>query len=92
MNYVVLCVYESMFFQSGIIKQMTGLWHCAHMASVHCLYGIKQCFGYLSTRNYGNEVVTLGTQGWSQAQLAAEFHTTQSNVSKLLKKTESLVK
>ena len=32
------------------------------------------------------QVVILETQGWSQTQLATEFHTTESNVSKLLKK------
>ena len=32
------------------------------------------------------QIVTLGTQGCSHTQLAAEFDTTQSNVSKLLKK------
>ena len=70
---------------------MTGLWHCAHMASVHCLNRVQQC---LSICQEGKKwhVVTLGTQGWSQAQLAAEFDTTQTNVTKLLKNTESLVK
>ena len=32
------------------------------------------------------QIVTLGTRGWKQTQLAAEFDTAQSNVSKLLKK------
>ena len=36
------------------------------------------------------QIMTLGTWGWSQ--LAAEFDTTQSNVSKLLQNTELLVK
>ena len=64
---------------------MTCLWHCAHVASVHCLHGVQQCFGYLSEGGQW-QVVTLGTQGWSQAQLAPEFHTIESNVSKLLRK------
>ena len=61
------------------------------MAAAHCLHGVQQCFGYLSEVKTW-QVVALGTRGWTQAQLATEFHTTQSNVSKLLKNTESLVK
>ena len=70
---------------------MTCLWHCAHMTAGHCLHNIQQYLGKLSEVKKW-QVMTLRTWGWSQTQLAAEFHITQSNVSKLLKKIESLSK
>ena len=63
---------------------MTGFWHWANMASVNFVYGVQQCFDCLLEWN-NCLAVTLGTHGWSQAKLATEFHTTQSNVNKLLK-------
>ena len=84
MNNVVCVCIRAWIFTVGSLKQMTDLRHCAHMASVHYLHGVQQYFGYL-VEGKKQQVVTLGTWGWSQTQLAAEFHTTQSNVSKLVK-------
>ena len=70
MNNVALhCMYASEhgFSQWDHWKQMTGLWHCAHMASVYCLHGVQQCLGHLSEEKTWH-IVTLGTQGCSQAQ------------------------
>ena len=70
------------FFTVGLLKNNDRL-------VALCTYGFSTLFTWYSTllcylSEGGKRSVV--TQGWSQAQLAAEFHTPQSNVSKLLKK------
>ena len=85
MNNVALCMHQSMVFRSGVIKTNDGI-------VALCTYGFSTLFiwcstmPWLSLRRGKWHVVTLGTQECSQAQLATELDTTQSNVSKLLKK------
>ena len=89
---MLLCVcIRAWFFTVGSLQKVTGLWHCAYKNSVHCLHGVQQCLGYLSEGKKWH-VLTLRSQGCIQAQLATEFGTTQSSVSKWVNNTESLVK
>ena len=54
MNNVAFCMHQNMVFHSEVIgKKMAGLWHCAHMASVHSLHGVQQWFGYLTLETQG---------------------------------------
>ena len=82
MNNVALCVKKNRAWFSTVrsLKNMADLWHCAHMVSVHSLHSVQQWFGFLSDGKSFDMI--YGTPGYSQAQLATEFHTTQANAKK----------
>ena len=84
MNNVALCMHQSMVFHSGVIKTNDGI-------VALCTYGFSIQFIWCSTMPWLSvrqkwQVVTLETQRLSQAQLVVDIRTTQSNMSKLLKK------
>ena len=83
---MVLCVcIRACFFTVGSLKKNDRL-EALYTYGFSTLFTLCSTMLWLSVRKEKNQVVTLGTWGWSQAQLAAEFHTTQSNMDKLLKK------